>query len=77
VIGPEFTDDQRMAIIEYLKVHRDDPDTGEFPDYCYCKGAPPPKPAVVTIPKCSTGAGPTKRQKAVAAPPAPGVSGQR
>ncbi|HEY7855448.1 MAG TPA: di-heme-cytochrome C peroxidase [Terriglobales bacterium] len=25
VIGPEFTPHQRMAIIEYLKVHRDDP----------------------------------------------------
>ena len=27
VIGPEFTDDERYAIIEYLKVHRDLPAT--------------------------------------------------
>jgi hypothetical protein len=27
VIGPEFTDDERYAIIEYLKVHRDLPET--------------------------------------------------
>jgi hypothetical protein len=27
VIGPEFTDDERFAIIEYLKVHRDLPET--------------------------------------------------
>jgi hypothetical protein len=31
VIGPEFTDDERFAIIEYLKVHRDLP--GTPPDY--------------------------------------------
>jgi hypothetical protein len=27
VIGPEFTDDERYAIVEYLKVHRDLPET--------------------------------------------------
>ena len=27
IIGPEFTDDERYAIIEYLKVHRDLPET--------------------------------------------------
>jgi hypothetical protein len=27
VIGPEFTDQQRFDIIEYLKVHRDLPET--------------------------------------------------
>ena len=27
VIGPEFTDEERYAIIEYLKVHRDLPET--------------------------------------------------
>jgi hypothetical protein len=27
VIGPEFTDDERYAIVEYLKVHRDLPAT--------------------------------------------------
>ena len=31
VIGPEFTDEERFAIIEYLKIHRDLPETP--PDY--------------------------------------------
>ncbi len=31
VIGPEFTDEQRYALVEYLKVHRDLPETP--PDY--------------------------------------------
>jgi mono/diheme cytochrome c family protein len=30
VIGPEFTDDERFALVEYLKVHRDQP---ELPDH--------------------------------------------
>ncbi|HEX5163612.1 MAG TPA: di-heme-cytochrome C peroxidase, partial [Steroidobacteraceae bacterium] len=40
VIGPEFTDEQRYDIIEYLKVHRDLPETP--PDYrpptCHLRG---------------------------------------
>ena len=32
VLGPELTDDQRWAIIEYLKVHRNDPGADELPD---------------------------------------------
>ena len=31
MIGPEFTDEERFAIIEYLKIHRDLPETP--PDY--------------------------------------------
>jgi len=31
VIGPEFSDDERFAIVEYLKIHRDLP--GTPPDY--------------------------------------------
>ena len=27
VIGPELTDEQRFAMVEYLKVHRDPPET--------------------------------------------------
>ncbi len=27
VIGPEFTDEQRYDLVEYLKVHRDLPET--------------------------------------------------
>ena len=55
VLGPELNDDQRWAIIEYLKMHRDDPAGGEFPDYCYCQGAGPPKEPEVKIPKCGAG----------------------
>ena len=40
MIGPEFTDEQRYDIIEYLKVHRDLPETP--PDYrpptCHLRG---------------------------------------
>ena len=31
VIGPEFREDERLAIVEYLKIHRDLP--GTPPDY--------------------------------------------
>jgi len=36
VIGPEFTDDERYALIEYLKIHRDLPETpaGYLPPDC-------------------------------------------
>jgi len=52
VLGPELTDDQRWAIIEYLKVHRNDPGADEFPDYCHCSGVRPKAPEV-KIPECS------------------------
>jgi len=40
VIGPEFTDEQRYDIIEYLKVHRDLPDTpaNYLPPVCKLRG---------------------------------------
>jgi mono/diheme cytochrome c family protein len=40
VIGPEFTDDERYAIIEYLKVHRDLPETPAAyqPPQCQLRG---------------------------------------
>ena len=40
VIGPEFTDDERYAIIEYLKVHRDLPQTpADYqPPQCQLRG---------------------------------------
>lgn len=34
VIGPELTDDQRFALIEYLKVHQDTPGIQELPQHC-------------------------------------------
>jgi hypothetical protein len=52
VLGPELTDDQRWALIEYLKIHRDDPGSDEFPDYCHCGGAPAAKPVALRIPEC-------------------------
>ena len=52
VLGPEFTDDQRWAIVEYLKIHRNNPDADEFPADCHCAGtAPLPEPRV-WIPSC-------------------------
>jgi mono/diheme cytochrome c family protein len=41
VIGPEFTDDERYAIIEYLKIHRDLPATpADYqPPQCHLRGA--------------------------------------
>jgi hypothetical protein len=41
VIGPEFSDEQRYDIIEYLKVHRDLPETpaGYQPPDCKLPGA--------------------------------------
>jgi hypothetical protein len=41
VIGPEFTDEQRYDIIEYLKVHRDLPETpADYqPPQCQLRGA--------------------------------------
>jgi hypothetical protein len=77
VLGPELTDDQRFAIIEYLKIHRDDPGAGEFPDYCYCKGVSPPKAVEVTIPKCGTGAAAGPAQYKAMAPPAPKASARQ
>ena len=43
VIGPEFTDEERFAIIEYLKVHRDLPATpADYqPPQCRLRGATP------------------------------------
>ena len=39
VIGPEFTDDERFAIIEYLKVHRDPPTPPDYqPPQCKLSG---------------------------------------
>ena len=40
VIGPEFTDDERYAIVEYLKVHRDLPETpADYqPPQCQLRG---------------------------------------
>jgi hypothetical protein len=52
VLGPEITDDQRWAIVEYLKVHRNDPAADEFPDYCHCTGSQPAKQPEVRIPEC-------------------------
>ena len=41
MIGPEFTDDERFAIVEYLKIHRDLPETpaGYQPPECRLSGA--------------------------------------
>jgi hypothetical protein len=39
VIGPELTDDQRWAIIEYLKIHKDEP-APPCPDVKTCTTAP-------------------------------------
>jgi len=52
VLGPELTDDQRWAIIEYLKIHRDNPGSDEFPDYCHCSGIKPAKEPEVKIAEC-------------------------
>jgi hypothetical protein len=52
VLGPELTDDQRWAIVEYLKVHRNEPGADEFPDHCHCAGSPPVKEVEVKIPEC-------------------------
>jgi len=52
VLGPELTDDQRWAIIEYLKIHRNDPGSDEFPDYCHCSGSRPARQPEVKIPEC-------------------------
>jgi mono/diheme cytochrome c family protein len=52
VIGPELTDDQRWAMVEYLKVHRNDPGADEFPDYCHCSGKSQSKEPPVKIPEC-------------------------
>jgi len=52
ILGPELTEDQRWAIVEYLKVHRNDPGADEFPDYCHCAGSPPAPPQPVKIPEC-------------------------
>jgi hypothetical protein len=40
VIGPEFTDEERFALIEYLKVHRDLPETPAYyqPPVCRLRG---------------------------------------
>ncbi len=40
VIGPEFTDEQRWQIIEYLKIHKDDPAPPCGPEKA-CKGPQP------------------------------------
>jgi hypothetical protein len=37
VIGPELTDPERYAIIEYLKIRQDSPDIPEFPAHCKTK----------------------------------------
>jgi hypothetical protein len=37
VIGPELSEKERWAIIEYLKIRRDPPDNNEFPEHCYCR----------------------------------------
>ncbi|HXM43674.1 MAG TPA: di-heme-cytochrome C peroxidase [Bryobacteraceae bacterium] len=55
VLGPEFTDEQRWAIIEYLKVHRNNPGADEYPDYCHCAGTRPAKEPEVKIPECPAG----------------------
>lgn len=34
VIGPELSEADKFALIEYLKIRRDDPDEPEFPDHC-------------------------------------------
>jgi mono/diheme cytochrome c family protein len=73
VLGPELTDDQRWAIIEYLKIHRDNPGAGEFPDYCYCQGTAPPKEPEVTIPKCGAGAAAGTEAHKAMAPAAGGI----
>ena len=52
LLGPEFTDEQRWAIIEYLKIHRDNPGTDEFPPDCSCTGTPPVPEPPVWIPSC-------------------------
>jgi hypothetical protein len=52
VLGPELTDDQRWALVEYLKVHRNDPGADEFPDYCHCSGSKPAKDPYVPIREC-------------------------
>ena len=45
VIGPELTSDERLAIIEYLKIHDDDvAGDAEFPASCRAGGAPARKP---------------------------------
>jgi hypothetical protein len=54
VLGPELTEDQRWAIVEYLKIHRNDPGADEFPDYCHCSGSRPAKEPEVKIPECRT-----------------------
>ena len=33
-IGPELTDEQRYAIIEYIKIRQDSPGMEEFPGHC-------------------------------------------
>lgn len=38
VIGPELTEHERWALVEYLKVHRDDPNDKS----CSVYVAPPP-----------------------------------
>ena len=52
VLGPELTDDQRWAIVEYLKIHRDNPGADEFPDYCHCTGTKLSQEPEVKIPEC-------------------------
>lgn len=49
-IGPEFSPHERMAIIEYLKVHRDDPNDHSCSVYVPL----PPTPPAAPDPACST-----------------------
>jgi len=51
VLGPELTDEQRWAIVEYLKIQRNTPGTDEFPDYCHCSGTRAKDPEI-KIPEC-------------------------
>jgi hypothetical protein len=39
VIGPEFSDEERYAIIEYLKIHEDPATPSDFtPPVCHLRG---------------------------------------
>ncbi|HXE30722.1 MAG TPA: di-heme-cytochrome C peroxidase [Terriglobales bacterium] len=60
VIGPEFTPHQRLAIIEYLKVHRDDPSDHSCSVYVPLPPAPPDPPD----PACAVPANPGPAKKA-------------
>ncbi len=48
VIGPELSHEERMAIIEYLKIHRDNPPVS--PDYMPLPCGSPPPPVLPPVP---------------------------